>query len=392
MKMKRTLCAALVFAVCTALVMSAAASASGGIIIAGGSQEMASAPVSGGIVISGGSPNAAPPSSLPAESGIQINSNGNIVLGPSSPSAGSSSDSGKKAGSVYVVAPPQEEHLSPVITKNPSGETVDNGGSAVFVARADNASYITWYLLDAGGTVRYPAASIGQYVEGVTAAGANSERLVVSGLNEKMNGWMAECEFSNEYGSVMSTVAAINVLAPTPTPTPAPTPTPTPAPTPTPTPAPTPTPVLPKSPAGGTGTGGSSSAGSNTNGSGVMSNKPGTVSSKASAPEEPSVGGYSSITGASGSGINDAAVTNTAEINSLSSAGEKTGAYILAAAAGAVIIGAVAVMALYMKGKISLGKFENIMGNSEQTDSDIFDGNEFYNPDDFKPDDKNQST
>ena len=42
--------------------------------------------------------------------------------------------------------------------------------------------------------------------------------------------------------------------------------------------------------------------------------------------------------------------------------------------------------------KVSLGKFENIMGNSEQTDSDIFDGNEFYNPDDFKPDDKNQST
>ncbi|MDO5446009.1 MAG: hypothetical protein Q4F31_10370 [Eubacteriales bacterium] len=392
MKLKRTLCAALVFTICVVLVMSAAASASGGIVIAGEAQNPAAVYAPEGVVISGGSSNAAPPSSIPAGTGIQIDANGNIVLGATSPNSGSSSDSNKKGSGVYIVTPPQEERRSPVITKNPSGETVDNGGSAVFVARADNASYITWYLLDAGGTVRYPAATISQYVDGVTATGANSERLVVSGLNEKMNGWMAECEFSNEYGSVMSTVATINVLAPTPTPTPEPTPTPTPTPTPAPTPTPTPTPAMPSSPSGGTGTGGTSSGGSNTNGSGVMSNKPSTVSSKASAPEEPSVGGYSSITGATGSGINDADVSNTADIKNLSSAGEKTGAYILAAAAGAVIIGAVAVMALYMKGKISLGKFENIMGNSEQAGSDIFDGNEFYNPDDFKPDDKNQST
>ena len=59
-----------------------------------------------------------------------------------------------------------------------------------------------------------------------------------------------------------------------------------------------------------------------------------------------------------------------------------TGAYILAAAAALVIIGAILVMALYMRGKISLGKFEDVLNDNNG------DGDEFYNPDDFKDNSK----
>ena len=83
---------------------------------------------------------------------------------------------------------------------------------------------------------------------------------------------------------------------------------------------------------------------------------------------------YTSLTGSSGSGI-----TNT----STNQGRSYTGAYILAAAAAAVIIGAIAVMALYMRGKISLGKFEQILGGEQSSDNNG-DGDEFYNPDDFK--------
>ena len=78
---------------------------------------------------------------------------------------------------------------------------------------------------------------------------------------------------------------------------------------------------------------------------------------------------YTSLTGSNGSGI-----TNTV---AGVSARSYMGAYILAAAALLVILGAIAVMALYMKGKISLGKFEQVPDNDG-------DGDEFYNPDDFK--------
>lgn len=91
----------------------------------------------------------------------------------------------------------------------------------------------------------------------------------------------------------------------------------------------------------------------------------------------PSSGGYSSITGTSGSGITDSPVAlNTATRS-------HTGAYVLAAAAGVVILGAIATMALYMKGKISLGKFEQLLGGNAE--EDVF-GNsgEFYDPKDFK--------
>ena len=85
---------------------------------------------------------------------------------------------------------------------------------------------------------------------------------------------------------------------------------------------------------------------------------------------------YTSLTGSNGSGI-----TNT-----VAGVGTRsyTGAYILAAAAALVIIGAILVMALYMRGKISLGKFEDVLNDNNG------DGDEFYNPDDFK--DKSKKT
>lgn len=275
-----------------------------------------------------------------------------------------------KPEDIYVVS------VAPVITKDPLSET-NVKDSTVFTSYADNYDSVTWYAINPQTYERCKASEIGNFVKGVSCTGTESTRLVINGITDQLNGWMFQADFKNFYGITSSARASISGVVATPTPTPAPTPTPTPAPTPTPTPAPTPTPVMPTS-SGHTGspTGTVTAGGSSTNGTGVMSGTQPVMPTSAARTNEPA-GEYTSLTGTNGSGItNTVAGVNTEHRNSY------LGAYILAAAAGLVIIGAITVMALYMKGKISLGKFEDVISADGKTFSK--DGDEFYNPDDFK--------
>ena len=297
-----------------------------------------------------------------------------------------------------VIQTPQPETVYyyssnlPVITKDPYSDTASDDGTIVFTARADNYTSISWYLINPTTYERYPAASIGSYLANVSCTGANSERLVISGLYDDMDGFYVQADFTNGYGTTQTATARMTVSLPEATPTPTPVPTATPMPTATPTPAPTETPL-----AGTTGSTGSGTGVSSSNGTGVMSSGGASTagiagadvmptSGVASESQDPTATGtsYSSLTGTQGSGI-----TNTSNTTTGSVAGASyTGAYILAAAAGLVIIAAVIIMALYMKGKISLGKFEQVLGGSEAKDGDVFgEDSEFYNPDDFKDDD-----
>ena len=129
----------------------------------------------------------------------------------------------------------------PQITKHPTAENVATGDRAVFIARADGADTITWYIKAPDGTV-YPASSFATYFPGVTVSGDGTEKLILSNVNTKLTGLSAYAAFTNPFGSVNSDAAMINVTAATPSPVPtvAPTPTPKPVATPQPTPAPTP--------------------------------------------------------------------------------------------------------------------------------------------------------
>lgn len=278
----------------------------------------------------------------------------------------------------------------PRIEKDPTSEADrEEGTSTSFIARASNATGYQWFAISPATAQSIPIDQVGNQIDGVSFAVTENRgnlletTLHINSLNQKINGWQFQCRFTNADGQEAWTSRVnVSVKEPEATPTPMPTPTPTPAPTPTPTPAPTPTAVMPSGSSGinnnGTGTvtsGGSSS----TNGTGVMSSTTGsgaimptsgarvTETGTNSTPEDPI---YTSLTGTNGSGITGI----TTSISSRS----YMGAYILAAAALLVILGAIAVMALYMKGKISLGKFE------QASDDANGDGDEFYNPDDFK--------
>ena len=103
----------------------------------------------------------------------------------------------------------------PVITKNPTGETVEAGGTAQFVARADNAESFVWRIVSADTTNTIPARDAAYYFTGLEVSGTDTERLTLSNIPKSMNGWAVECKFTNAAGSSFTTGAIIRVTGAT---------------------------------------------------------------------------------------------------------------------------------------------------------------------------------
>lgn len=150
--------------------------------------------------------------------------------------------------------PEPEETPKPelVITKSPSGETIDEGGRVMFIAAADNYLAVEWQIVSGDGTYSWfgPNEIIPRFQGmGYEAykGGDGREYLILSNVPALMNGFSVEAVFTDVEGMVQFTApATVTVIAKEPeqtaepTPTPAATPEPTPTPTPEPTPAPTP--------------------------------------------------------------------------------------------------------------------------------------------------------
>ena len=297
---------------------------------------------------------------------------GIFTHGGSAPLIGGPLDTVPTGGGAFV-PPTAQTSIAPEITKHPGSEEKKTGENTSFIARAFPYDTVSWMAIDPVSGEHVAVDSIGDRIKGVTFTGTHSEQLYINNLTDAINGWKFYAVFSNNFGRTITGEAEVKVPI-EPTPTPAPTPTPTPAPTPTPTPEPTPTAVLPSS---GNGTSGSPTgtvtSGGSSNGTGAIvmptsgQRTNGDGSDVSSTP-------YTSLTGQTGSGI----------INPSTGTGARsyTGAYGYPVVEAAKMIGAIAVMALYMRGKISLGKFEQVLGGEQNNSTG--DGDEFYNPDDFK--------
>lgn len=155
---------------------------------------------------------------------------GNTATGGNTGSG--SSGSGSNSGSSVVVS-------APVITKDPTGESVTEGGSCKFLAYAAAANNCTWYLVSPDGSETVSAGNAANRFSGLKVSGAWSNLLELKNIPLSMNNWKVYCSFSGAggttaTGSARLEVSANPVTSPTPTTTPTPTPTATPTPTPTP--------------------------------------------------------------------------------------------------------------------------------------------------------------
>ena len=97
------------------------------------------------------------------------------------------------------------------ITKNPTGETVDAGGSATFVARADNAYSRVWRIVSKDTTKTVNAKDASSYFgNGLSVSGADTDTLVLSKIPASMNEWSVECKFIGADGKTfLCTTGAI---------------------------------------------------------------------------------------------------------------------------------------------------------------------------------------
>lgn len=95
----------------------------------------------------------------------------------------------------------------PVVTKDPSSETVYEGNSCQFVSRATAFNSMKWKLVDAYGNV-FDAARSG--IQGLVVSGSDSPCLTFSNVPMQLNGYSVFAEF---YGktTVQSGRARINV-------------------------------------------------------------------------------------------------------------------------------------------------------------------------------------
>ena len=101
--------------------------------------------------------------------------------------------------------------ICPEITKNPTGEEMMEGESAMFIARANYAESIEWFLLDPTMTNFNALGYIASLYPGFSFNGRYGEVLEIYNVPLELNGWYAVCVFTNGNQSIESTPAKIRV-------------------------------------------------------------------------------------------------------------------------------------------------------------------------------------
>jgi predicted secreted protein len=105
------------------------------------------------------------------------------------------------------------EDAVPVITKHPGKETVTEGESAQFTARADYTKEYLWQLISPNGKTVYECKDAAQHFAGVKITGYDKDRLKLENIPLSMDGWKVRCIFTGGGGSIHSETAKITVLA-----------------------------------------------------------------------------------------------------------------------------------------------------------------------------------
>ena len=99
---------------------------------------------------------------------------------------------------------------APTVTKNPTAEALEEGGKAIFIARADNVEKYNWRFVDGSGKV-VEHTSAGSYFPGLTVSGGTTDTLTISNVPQALNNWYAVCRFTNKSGETLSEKALITV-------------------------------------------------------------------------------------------------------------------------------------------------------------------------------------
>ena len=115
-------------------------------------------------------------------------------------------------------AAPTTAPSAPSVTKSPTDESISEGGSCMFIARADNAASFTWHFVSPDGGTDVAYDSIASYFPSLGVSGGTTDILELIGVPAEFNGWRVYCRFSNSIGSTSSGNAVVSVSTVTPVP------------------------------------------------------------------------------------------------------------------------------------------------------------------------------
>lgn len=99
----------------------------------------------------------------------------------------------------------------PVVTLNPTNQTVAPGGSCTFSANYQNAIYATWHFVSPDGQTDLDYGQIGTKFPNLVVENGMYSTMTLSNVPEAINSWRVYCCYRNDYGSVNTDRATIQV-------------------------------------------------------------------------------------------------------------------------------------------------------------------------------------
>ena len=100
---------------------------------------------------------------------------------------------------------------APKVTKSPTGETVNEGGSAIFVAKSEGALWAVWHFLSPDGTRDLVYTEAATQFPGLQITGGDQGTLRLSNIPSTLNGWRVYCAYANSIGAANTGTATITV-------------------------------------------------------------------------------------------------------------------------------------------------------------------------------------
>ena len=106
---------------------------------------------------------------------------------------------------------PTEEPTPPVVTKNPTSETVPVGGACIFIAKYENAIYAVWHFVSPDGSRDLAYNDIQNIYTELKIINGYASTMQLENIPAQLNGWKVYCHFSNDAGSTDTAMATITV-------------------------------------------------------------------------------------------------------------------------------------------------------------------------------------
>ena len=98
------------------------------------------------------------------------------------------------------------------ITKSPTSETVQAGGSAVFIAYADNSTGIVWITVSPDAKTAYDINNAVTAFPSLQVSGQGTSVLTLSNIPYEMDGWRIQAYFTGNGGPLYTAGAYLTVL------------------------------------------------------------------------------------------------------------------------------------------------------------------------------------